>query len=180
MLGHFQLNQSPLLGVNTPATDYRSLPSYNQSIVTAVSHLEQGLSVPKFVIGGRGGGARNYHALFKKSTTHQFNLFRSQRFVVGKAFNLIQIELSLTSPISSGMSIVPVLHFDNDERKVVGTTINSTNYPNSENSLTLTAYSFNSNVHGNKDFYLELQFWGTALIGISLPVRMIIETEDVG
>lgn len=180
MFNQYPFNHYPYQGQLLSVVDYTELPAYNPSVITAVAHVEQGLSVPKFVIGGKGGAAQNYFALFKKSGTYGFNLFRTQRVVIGREFNLTEIIFSLTEPIAANMKIVPVLYFDNETRVVQGNVIDSTNYDESQDSITLNPANFDNNVHGTKDFFLELQFWGTDLIGVQLPINMIVETEDVG
>lgn len=180
MFNQYPFNHYPWQGLAEPATDYTVLPTYSPSVITAVAHVEQGLSVPKFVVGGKGGAAQNYFALFKKSGTYGFNMFRTQRVVIGREFNVVEIILNLTEPIGANMKIVPVLRFDNETHSVQGNVIDSTNYDESQDSITLNPANFNYNVHGTKDFFLELQFWGTDLLGVQLPINMIVETEDVG
>lgn len=179
MLGSRPLGTSLLTGVSNPV-NYAVLPNYSPSVITAVSHIQQGLSVPQFVIGGRGGSGQNTHWLLKKSTIYGFNLWQSEKFLIGMPFSIKRIDLQLTSPIASGITLIPVLRFDDGSTATVGTSITSTNYSNSENKIVLRPDNFNFAVRGNRNFFLELQFWGSGLIGVAMPIDIIIETENVG
>lgn len=154
-------------------------PVYSPSVITAVVNVEQGLAVPKFVVGGVGGSAVTA-ALFKKGTSYSFNLWRSKRYSIGTPFTIRSINLTFTQEIASDMLIVPVLSIDNGSRLVPGTPIDYAHYLDSPHSVTLTPYNFDSNVYGEKDFCLELHFRGATLVGVVLPITIDIETEDHG
>lgn len=152
-----------------------ALPSYASSIITAVSKVEQNLPFTKFVFGGRNAST---YKLFKKSTTHVFNNWRSAVYQIGRDFDVMEIRLPIHPDMTTNMSIIPVLYFDNEDSNSVGTTLNSTNYSNSERLITLTGKNFGNAVHGRQNFFLELQFQGSALAVVGLPITIEVDIEE--
>lgn len=156
-----------------------SLPTYHPSIVTSVLGTQQNLAFPRFVIGGVGQDGGTSYSLFKKGTQYRFNVWRSPVYNIGHDFDVLAIKFSVMPRIGANMSIIPVLYFDNEESSSVGTTINNTTYPNSEKLIKLTSKSFGNAVHGRNNFFLELQFTGSALIAVELPLTIELEVEDL-
>lgn len=152
-----------------------ALPSYASSIITAVSKVEQSLPFTKFVFGGRNAST---YKLFKKSTTHVFNNWRSPVYQIGKDFDIMEILIPIHPDMTTNMSIIPVLYFDNEDSNSVGTTLNSTNYPNSDRLIRLTSKNFSNAVHGRSNFFLELQFQGSALAVVGLPISIDIDIDE--
>lgn len=154
------------------------LPVYKPSLISAVTRVQQGISAPSFIIGGQQHGDSETYALFKKSNSYNFNMWRSWLFEVSKPFNITSIEIPLTGPIASGFSIIPVLGFDDGQRRVIGTTISSGNYDAGERYIKLQPDDFDFDVHGENNFYVELCFFGNGLMGIALPINIELETES--
>lgn len=154
-----------------------SLPAYNTSVITAVARAQLGISAPKFLIGGKGGSGGTTYSINKKTNSYTFSLWRSKVFVIDADFNIKAIYLTLTGEVGAYHTITPVIGLDDGATIVEGTIINNTNYVNSERYIVLTQSNFTGNIHGEKNFYLELRFSGAALIGVSLPIRVEIETE---
>ena len=152
-----------------------ALPTYASSLITAVSKVTQNLPAPNFVIGGRNTST---YKLFKKSTTYAFNMWRSPVYRIGSKFDVMKIKFAITPAMTTNMSIIPVLYFDNEASNSIGATINSTNYANSERFIVLTAKNFDNAVRGQDNFFLELQFTGSALAVVKLPISIEIETIE--
>jgi hypothetical protein len=157
-----------------------ALPSYSSSVITAVSAVQQNLPFPTFIMGGRNAST---YKLFKKSTTYVFNNWRSPVYQIGKNFDVMEITLPISPDLTTNMSIIPVLYFDNEDSNSVGATINLTNYPvdlagNGQRLIKLTSKNFANTTHGKNNFFLELQFQGSALAVVGLPVNIEIEIED--
>ena len=55
--------------------------------------------------------------------------------------------------------------------------INPMNFTNAENFIILRPDNFGMNVHGEVNFFLELNFWGSSLIGVGLPITLEVEME---
>lgn len=152
-----------------------ALPSYNVSIITAVGKSQQGFAFPKFIMGGKGGSGGTTYQLFKQGTSYVFSLFRSEKYKIGQPFKIVSIKIPLSTAVAANMTVIPVLYFDDEASSSVGTTINNTNYTNSEKLILLTPDNFGSNVAGDKNFYLELQMTGSALLAITFPIVIEIE-----
>lgn len=159
--------------------DLDPLPTYITSVITSAARVEGGQSASKFIIGGKGGASGNTYQITKKTTNYGLNIWRSQVFRVGSPFNIIAITFNLTEAVAANKIITPVLNFDNNSRTITGIVINNTNYPNNEKSIELSADNFNNNVHGFDNFSLEFRFSGSALIGITFPITITIETESI-
>lgn len=147
----------------------------SNGLVTALKNVQQGSAFPKFIIGGTDGTNFN---LDKQSTTYQTWYWRSQVINVGSTFTVREIKLRLGTAVGANMTIVPKLFFDNEASSQAGTTINSTNYANSEKFVTLTTDDFSQNTSGSNNFYLELKGTGTALLPILLPIVIEIEIDE--
>lgn len=156
-----------------------SLPSRNSSLISAVSRVSQGLAAPSFVMGGRSAST---YKLFKKATSYVYNLIRSEVFHVGHPFLVREINIPLASLPVTNTEIIPVLYFDNEQSSSVGTAINPTNYTDPTNlTMMLTADNFPDGTRGTNNFFLELQFTGSALLPVK-PGRdftIVVETEEL-
>lgn len=157
-----------------------ALPVYNSSIISAVSRVPQNIPFPQYVLGGQGGAGGTTYALFKKRTsTYVFSNWRSPVYNIGKNFDILSIKFAVKPALTTNMSIIPVLYFDNSFTNSIGTTINSTNYANSEKLITLRSPNFSNSVHGRNNFFLELQFTGSALAVVELPISFELEVEEI-
>ena len=154
-----------------------ALPSYNSSLISSVARVSQDMDTPQYLLGGRGGAGGTTYALSKKSTTHTFSVWRSKVFEIGKPFNILKIKIPIHPAVTTNMTIVPVLYFDNEQTSASGTTINSTNF-SGKRLIQLTSKNFSNATNGKRNFFLELQFTGSALSTVSLPIKIDIETDD--
>lgn len=154
-------------------------PTYSPSVITAIANVEQGMAVPKFIIGGAGGADQNTRALMKKATTYVFSMWQSKRYSIGTPFNIVEINLPLSQEPLTDTLIFPVLNFDDGERIVAGNPIRLFNYPDGGSHITLGPGNFDGNVHGERNFVLELHFRGS-LTDVLLPIKIQIETEEQG
>jgi len=179
MFNQFPFNHNVFQGDNKGYA--RNIPPvYNTSVITAINHIQQGLSEANVIMGGKGGSNGTEFGLFKKSNSYAFNMFTTGMFNIGEPFNILSIKLPLNNDLITDMIIIPVLNFDDGERKIAGTEIELMNYTDAPSHIDLTPYTFDSNVHGERNFVLELHFRGVGLIGISLPIEINIETEELG
>ncbi len=153
-----------------------ALPIYDARLITAINRVQQDINFPQFVVAGRGVGADYF--VSKKDSLYDFTLWRSPVYQIGKNFDIIEIMFSIYPDITTNMSIVPVLYFDNEDSNSVGNTIDSTNYPNSDRLIRLTSKNFANSVHGKNNFFLELQFTGSALAVVELPISIDLEVEE--
>ena len=153
-----------------------ALPTYDTSIITAVLRGQQNIAFPQFIMGGQGTGSE--YALFKKTTTYDFAVWRSQVYQIGRHFDVLQIKFTIVPDMAANMTIIPVLYFDNEDTNSIGETINVTNYANSERLIRLNAKTFGNTVHGRNNFFIEFQFTGSALAVVELPIAVDVEVEE--
>ena len=154
------------------------LPTQDTSVITAVSRVPQNLPATQFVFGGNGGASHGTFSLFKKATTYTLELWRSPVYKIGTKFDVLKISFPVLPAIAANMSIIPVLYFDNERVKSVGTVINSTNYTNAEKRIVLTSQNFGNTVQGRSNFFLELQMTGTALVTVGLPIQIELDVYE--
>lgn len=177
MFNHYPFNGGLFSG-NTFGFRLTDPPTQDTSLITTVARVEQGLSIPKVIMGGLGGNNGSEFALFKKSTSYDFQMWKSKPFLINAPFNIQTIQLTLSEDLSTDMVIVPVLSFDNDTTRVAGTVISEINYDLGTDRITLTPYNFANRVHGENNFILELHFRGTVLLGVIPPITIQLETEE--
>ena len=134
-------------------------------------------SFPIFAMGSFNTNA-NTPAIDIKSTTYQTSVFRTAMFNVGQDFTVSKITLPLVQAMGANMTIVPKLYFDHETSSQAGTTLNDTNYPNSEKIIRLDADNFQGNSSGKINFFLELTISGTALSAVSLPIEIEIDVDE--
>lgn len=115
-----------------------TLPTNNASAITAVARVQQNMTLPQFVIGGRNAST---YKLDKKTTTYSFAVWRSAMYRLGVPFDITRISFPVYPKMGTNMTIIPVLHFDNGTLISTGTTINSTNFPNAT-EITLRSPNF--------------------------------------
>jgi hypothetical protein len=144
----------------------------------AIGRIKQNMGFPQFVIGGQGGLNQDQFALFKKSNTYGFALWRTKLYKIGMPFEVMQITIPIVSDFVAGFSIIPKLYFDDGSRSVAGTIINLNNYANTNKLVTLTGKNFGNQVHGESNFFLEFQIVGSALSVIGLPIEIQLDVHD--
>jgi hypothetical protein len=148
----------------------------SNGVVTALKNvLQDSKSHPNLVIGSTDGTLKN---LDKRSTAYQTSVFRSRPFEIGAPFTVKRIRIPLAQAVAANMTIVPKLYFDCETSSQVGTTINSTNYADSEKFIILGPENFVNNTSGSNSFFLEFTISGTALSTIGLPIEIEIETDE--
>lgn len=152
-----------------------AIPVYNTSIITAVGKAQQGFAFPKFIMGGKGGSGGTTYQLFKQGTSYNFGIWRSEKFKIGQPFKINKIIIPLSAAVAANKTIIPVIQFDDELTSSVANTVNNTTYPNSDKVIYLTSDNFAQALSGDKNFYLELQFTGSALIGVTFPILFEVE-----
>ena len=103
------------------------------------------------------------------------HIYWSQLYNIGQPFQIKRIRVPLVKTLSSTMTIVPKLYFDNGAQSQTLTTINSTNFPTTGpgNGLVAnirTAGDGSNIIIGQQNFWLELKWTGTGLATVDLPI----------
>lgn len=174
----FIANNSINTSGNTGWTFSGVAPSYNTSIITAVARVQQGFAVPRFLMAGKGGAAGTTYAIYKQGTTYGLNIWRSKPKVMSEPFIFKWLRLRLSTPVTTGVLILPSLRFDDGTNVIYGTEIKPLNYPNGDIIINMTSDNFSGDNHGDKNVVLELDFQGSTLCAVELPITMILETVD--
>lgn len=153
-----------------------NLPEQNTSLISAVVRVEQNLPYPRFVIGGRNAST---YKLFKNATSYTtLSVWRSKVYTIGTDFDVQSITLPLITDLDASTEIIPKLYFDDESDSSVGTTINNTNYSNTNKLITLTAQNFNNQLHGKSNFFFELQFTGSSLATVGFPITINVDIKE--
>ena len=151
--------------VNTDAA-----ASSTQGMVTAIRYAQHASFIdPRFIVGWRDN--TNF-GIDQLSSTANVAVWRSLLYAVGAPFRINKVTIPLTTAVASNHTLIPTLFVDDENTSTALTTINSTNYANSERRIV-----YHPNVQGNNNFDLQLRWSGTSIIGVSMPI--IIEGETL-
>lgn len=143
--------------------------SSTAGMVTCVKYVEQrSNALPAPVIGWNDATVQGIDSL---STTYQSSFWRSQRYSLGKRGIVKKIIYQLGAALAANMTIVPTIFIDDANTSTALTTINSTNYSGRR-------VIQQANVPFNDNFLLQLNWTGTALCPITLPIVIEVETQE--
>ena len=138
-------------------------------IVTALRFAEMGsLGRPRMVLGWRDSSSYGLDKFATGATLSSYWL--SARYNIGRPFKITKIIFNLNQAVASSMSIQPSIYYNSFISSKSLTLIDSTNYANGERQI--IQYP---NVVGKKDFMLKLEFTGSVLLTLEMPI--IIEYE---
>jgi len=101
-------------------------------------------------------------------------IWRSETFRIGQPFKVLKIRLPLAQAVAANMTVVPKIFVDEQDTSYTLTTINNTNYADSEKNIVIRP----DNATGEHSFFLELKWSGTALATFALPITMEVEILD--
>lgn len=147
----------------------KSTSSGSNGLVTAVKYLEQANnSRLRPIIGWTDGSGKGLDSI---STTYGTNVWRSQVFRVGVPFIVKEVYIPLAQAVAANMTLIPKIFVDEESSSTALKTINNTNFADSERNV-----AFKQDVYGKHNFFLELRWTGTALLTVSLPITIILET----
>lgn len=97
----------------------------------------------------------------------------SQRYKIGRPFKITKIRFPLAQAIAANMIVSPFLLFDEIAVTQALAVINNTNYPGKTNVVIRPV-----NATGNHSFQIELQWSGSALCVLGLPITIEGEYID--
>lgn len=151
--------------------------STNVTAVLVADNDELGFVVPVIGWTQSGDGSTGVsHGLDKQGTTYNNapSVWWSQLFRIGQPFKITKIRIPLTQAVAANMTVIPKIYTDDGVgSSYTLTTINNTNYPNSERNIVYRL----ENMTGKHNFWLEFRWSGSALLTINLPI--VIEYELV-
>lgn len=138
-------------------------------LVTAVKAVEQAsFAYPRVVAGWRDATTT---ALSKRSTTYGTTVWRTPVVPVGQRFIVRSVRMPLGAAVAANMTITPKIFTDDFSGSQTLRVINNTNYTQSERFVTLYP-----DVNGTHNFCLELRPSGTALLPVTFPILIEVET----
>ena len=98
----------------------------------------------------------------------------SQMYRIGQPFKIKKIRIPLAQAVGANMTVIPRVYVDDSTTIRTLTTINNTNYSNSEKNIVIRP----QNLTGQHNFFLELRWSGTALCTVGLPITIEYELID--
>lgn len=142
----------------------------NNPIVTAICYPEVnngGIIQP--IVAWKDDSAKG---IDKLSTTYgNYNVWKSTLYRVGSEFKIKKFLMPLVQAVAANMVLkVKIISADGADTETIAT-INNTNFPSSEQLIKL----FPTKTFIN-NFYLQLEWEGSALLTVGLPIIMEIET----
>lgn len=151
--------------INSPAAG-----TSTDGVVTAVAQLQQAsFAKQRFVVGYRDASAT---AIANMGTTYGTHVWRSRVFNIGQKFQIKRLKLNFGAAVAANMTITPTIFLDDFSSSTTTglTVINSTNYANSERTVTMYPTAV-----GTNNFVLELRSTGTALLPVTVPITIDFE-----
>ena len=113
------------------------------------------------------------HGLDRQATVYSnaSSVWWSQVYRIGARFKITRIRIPLCQAVTTNMTLIPKIYIDDNITSSTLTTINSTNYPNSERFITIRP----DGLVGQNNFWLELKWAGDALLTVGLPIEIDFE-----
>lgn len=126
--------------------------------------------------GGDGSTGASY-GLDKQGTAYNNapSVWWSQVFRIGKPFQIRKIRIPLATAVAANHTLIPKYYIDDGQVTNTGTTINNTNYPNSDRQIVQRPAT---PALGKYNFWLELRWSGSALLTVNLPITIEYDVFD--
>lgn len=149
----------------------KSTSAGDNGFVSCLKYVQTtGNSVRQPIVGWKDDSGQG---LDKSSTTYGTSVWRSEVFRVGRPFQLRKLRIPLAQAVGANMTATVKVLTDNGSTTHTLTTINNTNFPNSERVISLYP-----EIEGEQDFIIEIRWTGSALMTVALPISGIIETKE--
>ncbi|MCK9370798.1 hypothetical protein M0R04_12885 [Candidatus Dojkabacteria bacterium] len=111
--------------------------------------------------------------LDKISTTYgDYNVWRSGMFRISDRFKINKIGLRLADAVAANMTLVVKAYYNDGDSNATLATINNADYTGERNVDIYPQELMENN------FYLQLEWTGSALMTVSLPITIQVETLD--
>lgn len=117
------------------------------------------------------------YGIDKRTTTHGTNIFRTKNYNVGQPFDISEIIIPLGKALAANQTLTVTAYLDDMTTSQAFTTINNTNFPDSNKHIRLTG-NLGGGISGDHNFFLEFRFSGTSFLPVCLPIRIIIDKKN--
>jgi len=168
----------PSLPTNALHNIIRSGASTSNPALTALKFAQQpsGLT-PRVILGWKDDSAAyGLEKLGGSDTMDAF--FMSEVFKIGQNFKINKLRIHLDNSVAANVSIIAKLLTDDEGTTYTLKTINNTNYAG-KRTIVYKATDLTTNssgpVQGEHNYYLQLEFQGTLLRSVILPITMEVE-----
>lgn len=143
----------------------------------AVKYIEQDSNTdPKLIVGWQDDTTIG---LDKISTTSTYNsVWRSKVFNINKKFNILNIRIPFGVAVAANMSLVPKIYIDDESITRTLATINNTNDSGVRKKIYKQQELAKANAIGENNFMLELNWAGTVVLPVIMPIEIEIETFE--
>lgn len=107
------------------------------------------------------------------------SMWWSQTYRIGQPFKITKIRIPLGKKVAADMTIIPKIYTDDGVGTIYTlTTINNTNYSNSELNIVQRNDSSGNPILGQHNFWLELAWSGSEQVAVNLPISIEGEYID--
>lgn len=160
-------------------TPYRISSTEFTGYVTALLMQGNDFVSPYPIVGWHYGGSGSPRFSIDTTGTYDYSVapqyWWSQVYKIGQPYKITKIRIPLPQKLTSNMSVIPKIYKDSGTSTTTLTTINSTNFGTNRQSIVIRP----ENLTGDNDFFLELNWTGSDLCTVSLPITIEYELLDV-
>lgn len=157
--------------INTSAADTASA-----MMVTALKSVQHAnLKDTRFIVAWKDKDSATTHSNFGienyDNSAADTAVWRSAVFPIGEPFRVNKVSIPLGRAVTTNMTLIPTVGRDDYSSTTALTTINDTNYANSERRIV-----YFPDVQGLNNLQLQLRWTGTAILSVTFPIIIEVET----
>jgi len=138
--------------------------------VTALKYFQQNASKPQPITGWKTDTPT--YGLDKLSTTYQTSILVDEVQRIGRKFTITRVQIPFIQAIAANMVLTVKIYFDGGSSNTTIATINNTNYSDSERNIVIR---HDIDIEGRNDFYLQLEWSGSALLTVEVPITISVK-----
>lgn len=171
--------KSPHLPKNARHSIARASSIGANPVITSVKYAQQSSGIyPRLLISWKDDNGSGIDSLGGTSNS----VFRSELFHINRPFTIDDIRIPLSEAVGANTTIGVKIYYDNGTTTKTLSTINNTNFTNSERIIHYKSQEIeeatSTNFQGQYNFFLEFTMTGSDNNQILLPVEIIVSTLD--
>ena len=172
--GYKDANLPPALHSIMTTTDATAgAASFSSAMVSALKFAQQAsFIIPRLLVAWL-NGVPDRGIDRRAASSFELAVWRSLTYSIGQPFKINKISIPLGAAVAGSMTLVPSIRVDDDSTTFTLTTINSTNYAGSQRRIIMY-----TSAYGVDNFNLQLRWTGTALLPVTLPIVIEVETLE--